>query len=87
MPGKYPHLEYIVATAITDKTFRSRLLNGDRCRVIDGFDLAQDEREAILAIRADTLEAFAQELLHWMQQGDASRLGTPRSHRFHSCMR
>jgi len=84
MQGKYPHLEYIVATAVTDKTFCSRLLNGDRCRVINGFDLAHEEREAILAIKADTLETFAQELLHWMQQRDAPRLGTPRSLRFHS---
>ena len=31
-------------------------------------DLAQDEREAILAIQADTLSIFAQELWSWMKQ-------------------
>ena len=81
MPGKYPRLEHIVATAVTDSSFRTRLLNGDRRRVIAAFDLAQDEREAILAIRADTLEAFAQELLYWMRQHDAARLGTPTRYR------
>ena len=84
MPGKYPRLEHIVATAVTDSSFRTRLLNGDRRRVIAAFDLAQDEREVILAIRADTLEAFAQELLYWMRQRDAARLGTPTRSRFDS---
>ena len=78
MPGKYPRLEHIVATAVTDSSFCSHLLNGDRRRVIAAFDLAREERDAVLAIRADTLEAFAQELLYWMQQRDAARLGTPK---------
>jgi hypothetical protein len=72
MPGKYPHLEHIVATAVTDSSFRARLLNGDRHRVIAAFDLAQEERDAILAIQADTLEVFAQALLYWMGQRDAA---------------
>jgi hypothetical protein len=84
MPAKFPHLEHIVATAVTDSSFRTRLLNGDRSQVIAAFDLAQDEREVILAIRADTLEAFAQELLYWMRQHDAARLGTPTRDRFGS---
>jgi len=68
----YPHLQQVIVTAICDESFCNRLLNSDRGCAIAAFELAQDEREALLAIRADSLETFAQELLQWIKQREAS---------------
>lgn len=71
----YPQLQHVVAEAIYDEAFRERLLNGDRRRVIAKFALPQDERDALLAVEADTLEGLAQGLLCWMKQRNGVRPG------------
>lgn len=51
-----------------DKTLCDRLLNGDRRRVIAAFNLSKAEQEAVLAVKADSLHAFAQALLCWTER-------------------
>lgn len=57
MPAR--SFQAVVGTALTDTTFRKDLLNGSRRRVLQSFDLTGDELEAIMAIRAESLEEFA----------------------------
>jgi len=57
-------LQKIVGTAITDQRFRNDFLNGGRQRLLSQFDLSEEEAALLLAIRADSLEGFAAELLH-----------------------
>ena len=57
MPAR--SFQAVVGTALTDTTFRKDLLNGSRRRVLEPFDLTGDELEAIMAIRAESLEEFA----------------------------
>jgi len=45
--------------ALTDSAFRDRLLNGHRREVVATLNLTEAEQQAVLAVRADTLEAFA----------------------------
>ena len=52
-------LDELVWTALTDSTFRERLLNGQRREVLATLDLTEAERQAMMAIEANTLEAFA----------------------------
>lgn len=71
----HPNLQILIGAANLDQSFRERLLNGDRLQVIDTLDLSEAEREAVLAIKAETLTDFAQALLDWMrrQNGLASK--------------
>jgi len=48
--------------ALTDSVFRERLLNGYRREVVATLGLTEAERQAMLAVKADTLEAFADAL-------------------------
>lgn len=57
MPAR--SFQAVVGTALTDTTFRKALLNGSRRRVLQSFDLTGEEVEAIMAIRADSLDEFA----------------------------
>ena len=57
-------IDELVWTALTDSTFRKRLLNGQRREVLDTLGLTEAERQAVLAVKADTLEAFAGALCH-----------------------
>jgi hypothetical protein len=61
-------MQAIIGNALTDTDFRAALLNGSRQRVLQAFDLTNDETAAIMAIRADSLEQFAGELHHWLVQ-------------------
>jgi len=52
-------IDELIWTALTDPVFRGRLLNGHRYEVLAAFNLTEAERQALLAVKADTLEAFA----------------------------
>jgi hypothetical protein len=55
-------IDELVWLALTDSTFRERLLNGQRREIVASFGLTEVERRAVLAVKADTLEAFADAL-------------------------
>ena len=52
-------IDELVWMALTDSAFRERLLDGHRREVVDAVGLTEAERQAVLAVKADTLEAFA----------------------------
>jgi hypothetical protein len=52
-------VDKLVWTALTDPAFCERMLNGHRRETVDPFCLPEAERQAVLAVKADTLEAFA----------------------------
>jgi hypothetical protein len=52
-------IDELIWMALTDSSFRERLLNGHRREVLDTLSLTEAERQAIMAVKADTLEAFA----------------------------
>ncbi|MCK4316430.1 MAG: hypothetical protein KAX24_11725 [Anaerolineae bacterium] len=52
-------IDELVWMALTDSTFCKRLLNG-RCReVLATLSLTEVEQQAVLAVKANTLETFA----------------------------
>lgn len=57
-------IDELIWMALTDSAFRKRLLNGQRGEVLDTLSLTEAERQAVLAVKADTLEAFAGALCH-----------------------
>jgi hypothetical protein len=67
----------VVGTALTDTTFRKDLLNGSRRRVLQTFDLTGDEVEAIMAIRAESLDEFAGALHSLLLQTQGRRELSP----------
>lgn len=52
----------LVGTALTDSEFRDKLLKGDRHHLLAEYDLTDEEREAILAIEAESIQEFAARL-------------------------
>jgi hypothetical protein len=52
-------IDELVWAALTDPTFCERMLNGQRREIVDALGLPEAERRAVLAVKADTLEAFA----------------------------
>ncbi|NIV37034.1 MAG: hypothetical protein GWN58_48670 [Anaerolineae bacterium] len=52
-------IDELVWMALTDSSFRERLLNGHRREVLATLSLTEAEVQAVLAVQADTLEAFA----------------------------
>jgi hypothetical protein len=52
-------IDELVWMALTDSTFRERLLNGHRREVLTTLNLTEAELQAVMAVQADTLEAFA----------------------------
>ncbi len=68
MPNR--SFQAIVGTALTDTTFRKDLLNGSRRRVLQSFDLTHEEIEAIMAIRASSLDEFASALHSLLLQSE-----------------
>lgn len=52
-------IDELIWRALTDPTFRERMLNGHRREIVDAFGLTETERQALLAVKADTLESFA----------------------------
>jgi hypothetical protein len=62
----YESLQAVIGTAVIDSNFRKNLLNGSRYRAIASFDLTLEERDAVMGIRADSLEQFAGQLDRWI---------------------
>lgn len=52
-------IDEMIWRALTDPTFREGMLNGHRREIVDSLCLPEAERQAVLAVQADTLEAFA----------------------------
>jgi NifB/MoaA-like Fe-S oxidoreductase len=52
-------IDELMWMALTDPDFCKRLLNGQRREVLTSVSLTEAEREAVLAVKADTLEALA----------------------------
>ncbi len=63
-------LQHIVGAAIVDAKFRQALLSRSAA-ALSGFPLTFEEREAISAIRADSMQDFAQELPGWISRDAA----------------
>lgn len=63
-------IDELVWKALTDSAFREQMLNGHRREIVDSLCLPEMERRAVLAVQADTLEAFAGALC---QPGAAAR--------------
>jgi hypothetical protein len=55
-------IDELIWMAFTDSAFCERLLNGQRCEVLTTLSLTEAERQAVLAVKADTLETFAEAL-------------------------
>lgn len=70
----YETLQCIVGTAIVDARFRQELLTRPSS-ALKGFDLPPEQRDAIGAIRADTIQGFARQLHGWIYR-DAAMRGT-----------
>ncbi len=52
-------IDELVWRALTDSAFRERLFNGQRREVLATLSLTEAERQAVLAVKANTLETFA----------------------------
>lgn len=77
-------LQAIVGTAIIDREFCDTLLNGSRKKAVANFDLTGEELMAVMAIEADSLEQFADQLHRWIlctQKGREQPHFTPPSPR------
>ncbi len=66
-------VEEVTWRAFTDVSFREGLLNGQRRQLLAELNLGEAEREALLAVRADSLEAFAGALCE--ERGRAGFMG------------
>ncbi len=64
----FESLQAVVGTAVIDSEFRQALLNGSRRRVVTEFGLTTEEMNAIMSIRAATLEQFAGQLDQWIMR-------------------
>ena len=53
------NIDALIWRAFTDAGFRKGLLNGGRPELVDAMGLTAEEKEAVLAVEADSLEAFA----------------------------
>jgi hypothetical protein len=62
----YAELEEVVGHAIIDRGFRADLLNGPRARALSRFNLTPEEQQALMSIRAESLESFAGQLAGWI---------------------
>ncbi|HOQ97203.1 MAG TPA: Franean1_4349 family RiPP [Anaerolineae bacterium] len=58
-------LSEVIGTALVDEQFRQALLSNPG-EAIASFDLASDEVNALVRIRAATLEQFAEQLASWL---------------------
>jgi len=53
------NIDALIWRAFTDAAFRKGLLNGSRPELVDAMDLTAEEKEAVLSVEADSLEALA----------------------------
>ncbi len=63
----HPVLEEVIGHAIIDSEFLAGLLDGKRARLISQFDLTPEEQQAVMSIRAESLESFARQLYGWIE--------------------
>lgn len=64
-------IDALIWRAFTDVSFREGLLNGSRAQLVDAMDLTADQKRAVLAVEADSLETFAAALCeHYLECGD-----------------
>jgi hypothetical protein len=59
-------LEEVVGWALIDRDFCADLLNERRARALSRFNLTPEERQALLNIRAESLQSFAGQLAGWL---------------------
>ncbi len=52
-------IDELVWTALTDSAFRESLLKDRRREILTALNLTELERQAVLTVKAETLEAFA----------------------------
>ncbi len=52
-------IDELIWMALTDTDFRDRLLGGRRREALAALNLTETEQRVVLAVKADTLEAFA----------------------------
>ncbi|HEY74439.1 MAG: hypothetical protein B6I35_15995 [Anaerolineaceae bacterium 4572_32.2] len=52
-------IDKLVWIALTDPDFSARLLNGQRREMLAAVNLTEAEQKAVMAVQADSLEAFA----------------------------
>ncbi len=52
-------IDELVWAALTDPAVRGRLLKGQQGEILAALDLTEAEQRAVLAVRAETLEALA----------------------------
>jgi len=55
-------IDELVWKALTDPAFRERLFNDHRRETLTTLSLTEAEQQAVLAVKADTLETFASAL-------------------------
>jgi len=53
------NIDALIWRAFTDCTFRQGLMDDRRQELVETLGLTEEEREAVLAVEADSLEAFA----------------------------
>lgn len=53
------NIDALIWRAFTDAAFRKGLLNGSRPELVEAMDLTAEEKQAVLAVEANSLEAFA----------------------------
>ena len=56
------NIDTLVWLALTDSSFRQGLINGKRRELVASLDLTEVERQVVMAVEAETLEAFASAL-------------------------
>jgi len=52
-------IDELIWIAFTDPNFSARLLNGQRREMLTTVNLTETEQKTVLAVQADSLEAFA----------------------------
>ena len=62
----YAELEEVVGHAIIDRNFCADLLNGSRAQALSRFNLSPEEKQALMDIRAESLQSFAGQLAGWI---------------------
>ena len=59
-------LKALIGTALIDHEFCKTLLGENRHTSLAEFDLANEEREVILSIKADSIQEFVTRLYEWL---------------------
>ena len=68
-------LRSLIAHAVVDPQLCTKLLDGEREHVLSQFELSDMERLALRGIKATSLQAFAAQLVDWMQSQPYAGLG------------